>query len=829
MSINIDFVSLHPIFKLGEITRIIFCEEVIRESNHRKKEKRLLVVTNFGILLIRKQKFPKSLQISAYIAFCDCRYILLDREMIMISDNPQNPKFKEKIISDKVIKIASIIYILCNTLFTSNSICNFNCSSDVRQAFEESNFLYDPVSIISERFISFVFSRVPAKSLNDSLLEIIKDIIEKLKGSVTMKTFTFNAGLVASNFINDITNTISFDQDITTIILEDLNYSSFSPYFIPIINLNAFIKTLIMKNIGFSGQPLTNFSKKPQFQIESIEISGCNMTSSDAISFLDLMKTFKESLTKLNFSNSTFSKDVILYLFEIISFIDNLELLKFENCGATLLLENSLIPYLDTVIERNKANPETKTLRHFLVVNCNIELAKIISMIGSSFIKLTRVNLSGNKFTNLPVFQQQLEASNEITFNNLDELYLNNCKFTTETFQAFFNMISKPACSITSLHLDLMDFFIPRHSNRANTIVSKTDAEMSEKRSVVDNAGENLGEAAYDLIKNIKLPSLMSLTWSQNRLSKIQTELFLIFLRNNNHIYELEFKEIVCDIDTFCSGFGRVNFINLEKLAIQGSDMNKRNGENAHPLTPPPLPPKNHSEQSPPTLIPSARAKPIARYTIRSSSVTTDVISEANFSFGPKLLQLLSPLTHLKYLDITNQRIGDGVIPFLNGLLQQATIQELYFDGQLIQNCDAYLQILKDIIEYHLASSKWPQNDVQKLITCVPIAKRNEVRNNFDKLKKDFTFDSLITLKNRHSSKSRFQMLHSPRKLSSPVHQHPKIFDDNEIEKEANNEIDLINLLSYQEDEIKELIEECLHIDSPMKDILVSKYQSINT
>jgi hypothetical protein len=97
--------------------------------------------------------------------------------------------------------------------------------------------------------------------------------------------------------------------------------------------------------------------------------------------------------------------------------------------------------------------------------------------------------------------------------------------------------------------------------------------------------------------------------------------------------------------------------------------------------------------------------------------------SSIKFSFGPLLLPLLNSdaLLSIRYLDITNQSIGDRGLEAISRLLDHDTITELDFDGSSATNLDTLCKFCERIIDSHLRFVGFPAADFEKFERLVDL------------------------------------------------------------------------------------------------------------
>ncbi|OHT02836.1 hypothetical protein TRFO_29905 [Tritrichomonas foetus] len=710
-----DLSLLHPLLKLP-LSKVLWFNEVQKLDTRKHKQKRLFAITNFGLFLIKKTKFPRSMTVSKFFALSDIRYFLLDPEMAIISDNPKMSS-KITVYTEKVVELASVIFSVNNVIFGEHSKLNFQCTTEIKPKFDASNFLYEAQCPLAERFLSFVASEFPAKQINAEIIQEHIDILMKATSS-----FTFTGDLAASSFIRAMANAIANDSELREVKLSDLNYSSFFPHFLPIIQENTSVYTLLLSNVNFSGKPLKRFPKEHKFIIQSVKINKCKISTPDFAYFMDHLSFLSSELNDFTVTNSIFSDEAIEKFFQTLSTIDRLDTLKFEEIKVKK----------HEVFERVLSNflAKVKKLRRISLAYCKQELSGVLSKI-TKVNSIARVNVSGNTFLD------KID-SHSLNFEKVDEIYFDKCEFNENPFISILKALQNSSTAVTILHFDC----IPNDS-----------------------------QFVYDILENVTIPTLETLTWNENSLDENQTESFKKFIQNNQQITELEL--INCSLSP------------RKLMDIFHGDISDN----------------------------------ISRLILKNTT------PQPKFTFGRSLVKILTPLSCLKILDITNQKLGNDAIMMLR-MFVESHIEEIYFDGQEVESAELLLSFLAFLNNSEsLLKSSWPEYDVSLIVSKTPIGKRLDVRNSFDRMKKDFsvTFNTRQSLV-RQNSRMKFatptsNVKRKVNKSSAPIPIAPST--GNEMYKKVDE------VLGFRESSIDDLLKECLGKDN-YTDVLVSKYYSIN-
>ena len=730
-----DLSFLHPLFR-NSLSKILWYGPVEKINTHNVKQKRELAISNFGLFLLKQTKFPKSLVITKYLSLGDIKYMLLDPEMVIICDKPKSPKFT--LVSPKIVKITSIIYSICNALYGKKMKLNFQCTTEVKPKFESSKFFYESQNPLSERFLSNLLgSKLTIKQLNVDMIQDTIDLLVKTRNS-----FTITSDLVASIFIDSITKSIALDQDISDLTLSDLNFSSFIPYFLPILKENDSITTLKLTNIRFSesSKKLKIQNNKWKFSFQNIILENCKISTPYFTIFLEILNHFHDKINCLTVLKCSFNDETLKLLFNTINCLSDLDTLKIECINSNKSLLVTLIS------EQLAKSTQENHIKRLSIDNNGINLANLLPCVKS----ISRLNVSGNKFNSTI-------QNIELNFESADEIYFSRCVFSDAKFNLLISTLSQESSKPTILHFD----------------------------AIICNNNNKL----YEDLSKAKIPSLQALTWNDNAMNDLQTGFFARFLKANPNLVEIELNGSTFDCDVF------------------------RNNE---------------------------------LFDSRFTKIALHAIPNQKIIFGKSLIDLLNPtkLVNLRVLDITNQKMGDDSIYFLQKLIfenEECLIEELYFDGQEIETSDllfSFLENLCGVVTLHKAS--WPDSDISFLISHTTIAKRVDVKGGYERLRKRFikAINNKFAL-SRQNSRARFapqacSRAKSPLNQSSNLGLPPRtnsrtlsIPTPNYSQANATNSYNkLLNEITFRENEILELMKEC--VGENVDDVLVNKFKIIN-
>ncbi|KAH0788334.1 hypothetical protein GPJ56_007808 [Histomonas meleagridis] len=440
------------------------------------------------------------------------------------------------------MKITSIINSAITALFgeSINHTFRFECATDVKPEFAKQEYKYKTDSVLADRFTSFLLAnRHLSKS---TAVDQIAETIELLKA--TKDNFTFTGDITASSFIDAIGDSIANDNNISSLTFKGLNFSSFLPHFLPILQNNTNITKLTFISVTFidSIDNLPKSPSKPLFPVRELHFIGCELTTSSFLSFVRYLQTIGSELFSVSFVKSQFSENTIVNLFKFFQTsksFDSLRSLHFEAVRSNHF--QKCLTNLFSTESKGK-----KELISLSLIDCGLDLSVVLPVIVASENILEKLCLSKNKFTN--PLEQQINDFGEITTISFSE-----CSFSVNSLKVLFNSLSSATnhpnyLLFDSIHLD--------------------------------------SESFYDELLDIHLQDLMNLSWKKNKMNSTSAKKFFNFLSNHPDLFQLDISNtfIMDDIDTSMKYFLEyIKKCKLNTLIIRGEQPTVY-GEHLYPI-----------------------------------------------------------------------------------------------------------------------------------------------------------------------------------------------------------------------------------------------------
>lgn len=447
-------------------------------------------------------------------------------------------------MSDDYVKLAALIYGIIRAMFgdlDTNQKFHFQCSSDLKKEFSKNKYDYQTESILADRFTNYLLYHQITK--NTSLDQLI-EMIETLKN--TKEKFTFNGDIAASSYIWSIVQSIAFDFNITWIKFEKLNFCSFFPHFIPIIENNSIISKLTFEGVTFVGD-VDSFKEIPEhtsFMIHEIHFVTCELTTKAFLEFMKFLTKIKCELIEISFYKCSFTKEIMDSLFEL--FENNcfsLNSLRFEFIHVDGF-QSRLLKFLTSDLVTNG-----QQLKKLTLISCDLDVSVVLSKIVSVETGLTKIDFMKNSFTN--PFEKTIT-----NFYNIQTIIFSTCSFTPESFASLFDSLSKSENSPMNLVFNSLRFDI-RNSNQI-----------------------------YDILANTYLPNVTKFSWNKNPMKATSTQKFVRFLLNQPSIVQLELSNsmLIDDIEESMKFFlAYIKGCQLTKLIMKGEQPNVY-GQHLYPI-----------------------------------------------------------------------------------------------------------------------------------------------------------------------------------------------------------------------------------------------------
>ena len=533
---SIDYTTLNPLFRLST-TKILWSGKIKRIKSAKSKKKQILIIATPGIFFVERKTFPRTYSVSKYFSFTEIRLILIDSDSVIISfETKNNVKENLTITSKERVKFCSIIFSLIKSLYGENLNFRLECTSTIKKQFDSSSYLYETQCPLVDRFNNFLLT---SRILKNSNLDLINENIELLKH--TKHNFTFTGDLSASTFVSQIVQSISYDSEITTLTLLSLNFSSFLPHFLPILQQNNIISEIAMENVSFIGKLSLLSNCHPKLRATKFIFNNCELKTNDFISFIKFFQNVDSKIKSLEFNKCVINSKSIEHIFHAISNYEcfkELNSLSFHDISPGTITGPLIIKLFSSNWISNNHCFNTLNL-----INCGLDIPSFIIPIFSKKSSIENIDFGGNNFLhNISDF-----PSNSSTLFFPSNLSFSKCIFSISSFQQLMKLIAES--NVISLNFDYLDVNI-------------------------QNSNENI-DNLYDAFLNCKLNQLASFSWDDNPMNCENIEKFMAFLTiNNESLQHLSLSNSIRNnIEKSMTFFN--NFIDSSKLLsliIRGTD-----------------------------------------------------------------------------------------------------------------------------------------------------------------------------------------------------------------------------------------------------------------
>ena len=515
----------HPVLQISD-AKVVWQGNVNKINTHGKFQPRYLLVTSSAIFMFKTKTFPRSYQLVRILPIASLRKLTLTPSDLTID----SVKHSLTLQNQEATQLCSIIYTLHETVFPDHKM-NFSFDDSLREKLEETIFIYEPQSILGERFLSYCTDLDTKFTYED-----VKEVYQYLKES--NGTFYIKNEMIDSPLFTALTKTAAYSSDITSLIIEHANFAKACKMFIPVCKDNSSIKHVIFKNVDFKGTGsilYDAFANGCIFSANQFTFLDCDMTTSDITCILDFFQIYTHEVNKVVFEKCAFSQDSIM---------DTLQSIFVSPCFGRLRSLIFLSPKCDSFIDAalilfsSSWMIEEQCLRELSLINCGLDLSKLLPQIMQYETGLVRLNLSENYFSQPLTFKVQK------SFHDIDELILQNVNFPDTTFTEFLKVLSTsdPSPSL----LDLSD----------------------PKIMSCDLAG------VYASLQQINLPELKTLCWKGIEISNSRRlQSFLDFVCSMPLIKELDITDCLKDLHSNADDI--INVINhkhIEKIGFGGCE-----------------------------------------------------------------------------------------------------------------------------------------------------------------------------------------------------------------------------------------------------------------
>lgn len=485
------FVQELPILQQSGV-QILWDGPVKKLNSHKKLQARYLVISSIGLFLFKSKTFQRNYQLTRSLSFAHLSGLSLDTDYFTVEEHGQHIVIQHPEIN----KMCTIVYTIHETLFPEKKI-NFNLSDDLRSQVEATIFIYEPINISAEKFLSYAVGYSEKATIDN-----IRDMVNLFKNP--KPTFTITEDILDSPLYYAVAKTVAASKFYTAVVLNDVNLTKACKVFIPICKENDSIKTLTMKNVEFSnpdGSLYDAFAKGSIFSATQFCFVNCNMKSLDIMSLIDFFQIYTHEVNKLVFDNCKFTSETI---------VNMLQSIFVAPCFGRLRSLSIISPdceWLDAALMLVSSSwmIEERCLRELSLIDCGLDLSSILPYIMEYENGLVRLNLSGNHFSS------PFTSKGQKSFHDIDELIMQNTTFTETTFVDVLRVISS--------------------SDPSPSILDLSNAKM---------ASTNLAYV-YAELPSIAMPEVRGISWKGIDItSKRRLDSFIEFINLMPNIKELD-------------------------------------------------------------------------------------------------------------------------------------------------------------------------------------------------------------------------------------------------------------------------------------------------
>lgn len=492
---EIDLASqAHPILKLlPDIVQPLYFGQVEKISTKCRVQNRPILITNVGIFILAKRVFPPSYRSSKIIQYSKLTQILISK----LSDHPNyhyddlnngNGATPDNIVlTFRLIKTESkhadtkdidvvttvkdagnmiaIIQFVYTLLFPkAKDILAESTPTSVRDQINQSQFLYEPVSTMGDRFLALCLKDYNSPEFKDSLMQLHSQLTHMTVEAV------FSSEMLTNVFIEQFTEAIAMSQSSPsqespfTVCFEQGNWIKVSKCLKILIQDCTFMQTLILKDVNYNTQEKAAalFSSQHQTSLNCISFDTCNLSFPNFKAFLtDLMQyhgkiaTFEilDSDIDQHHLQQVFNTIFDAQCFRLLSTLSfsgikkDIELNIMMFLGSNFVLSNKSVETIcvndsELAIENVLANISLfeTGLKNLLLTNCRFNNPLQID----NFQQLEMIDLSGSSFTanSLLSFFKSISVASDKTQNSPSRIHLNNIHIDPSEAHQFYKSIS---------------------------------------------------------------------------------------------------------------------------------------------------------------------------------------------------------------------------------------------------------------------------------------------------------------------------------------------------------------------------------------------------
>ena len=645
-----------PLF-MSPLVQVKFAKLIQKVNRHGASQARVLAITNYCLLILRKKSFPSSLKASHTLLYNDLQAItVIPPDQIELHFH--HSKYHIKYSNPE--EIAELISQVHDSLYSPINMKGFTPKAPVISP-----------HVLSDRILSFAVGQLTLQTIEalaDFSHFIQTNLVQSEKNDYSL---IFTPELVASPFFQSFVQALSIkcssDEQYLKISQIELRKTSLHSIATPLGNIlaaNPHINTVIFDQTSFIG--LTSLARgylSPS--LTSLIFIQCNFDNDDSINLFNefsapysqFCDAHPKKSKKIDFSQikgvtSIYFHSCVFTSSSFQSLCSNLVIAeRFSNINTYHFEDihidhHSLEEYMLQVIgfEWFSANKHIKDLRF---ISCDINSSYLLSNIDLQNTCLENISLQKSKMF------KSITINN---FGNLQHLSLSFTSFTYDSFNSFLNNLSKAGESCPAeINLSNLIFIDPKENKSLDYSFNPKILSLEE---------------LYESIKNISIPSLKSLSWASNIIPVLSLRNFFEFLKKQPNLTMVNLTEIT-------------NIDNPSKTETVAKTIATVMND----------------------ILPSTALEKMVIWGTQKSNYGP--------SFG-KILEVLKNIKRIVGLDITGQSFGDGCVDILIDLVSN-NLQEFVFDHS---ECSA--PCFKKLIQAMthsttLTQSKWPEFDGETL------------------------------------------------------------------------------------------------------------------
>ena len=536
------FAGTHPIFKCNNV-QLLWWDNVQKKNRHGGLQQRLLAVTSAGLFLFERRKFPRGIVLSRVLSFGDLLLVRVDELAMEFFA----PKVTMVLQHEDHVHVAAIVCAVRRVLFGDKPrpVKIVIEDPEIQRRIDADEFVFHSESVLADRFLSLCLA-IETSVLIPDQVNYLYDTLKSCDGC-----FQFNAETIASPLCLPVALAIAYDEKLEAVRLRNLNFASFMPYYMNIIQYNSSVKRVTFSSVSFDGsvKPYVDvWAKKTQFSANQMIFNDCQLVTPDFLAFLEAFEMYPADMSNISFVRCTMSKEVLEALFESVYVspcFRTLSDLSISETRSGDLLQVYVLQFLSSNFLINQ-----KHLNIVSFSDCCLDLNILFPFFFKFETAVQSVVLTGNRFT---VGDSLSEIDD---FQNVSELTLSNSSFTGDTLLKLFQVLAKAKRAPKTLALDALK---------------------------IDEVGWN---TFYAGIADVKIESLKLLSWCNNPMRAKQMVSFKQFLLNQPSLTDLGLSNSIMFIDAdACLGYlvDIAKSINLEKLEIRAAGA-QTFGRKLHPL-----------------------------------------------------------------------------------------------------------------------------------------------------------------------------------------------------------------------------------------------------